>query len=212
MEYKYGGKPQDLGLVDLSPTEMMFWLYCPIKVPGGEMTIPANLTQFYTLIRRAVDDLPREVYCESYVYITAKTLFVTPENRGNRLGWHSDGFMTEDINYIWSDTKGTLFWEPLELCGFTQDHEKSMREMEVMAEFDQDHHRVYPDKHLLRLDESVIHRVADFSKPGMRTFVKISISKHQYRLKGNSINHGLDLMWEYENRSESRNAPEVLIK
>ena len=26
----YGAPPVDLGLIDLSPVEMMFWLYCPI--------------------------------------------------------------------------------------------------------------------------------------------------------------------------------------
>ena len=29
----YGALPKDLGLIDLSPVEMMFWMYCPISTP-----------------------------------------------------------------------------------------------------------------------------------------------------------------------------------
>ena len=32
----YGAPPIDLGFINLSPEEMMFWLYCPIKLPGLE--------------------------------------------------------------------------------------------------------------------------------------------------------------------------------
>ncbi len=115
--------------------------------------------------------------------------------------------MTDDFNYIWSDTKGTLFWEPPIQTQFVQDHAKSLDEMEAAAE--KGPFRTYPDKHVLRLDQSVIHRVADFEAPGMRTFVKISVSRNQYRLAGNSINHELGLDWSYAERAVVRNAPEV---
>lgn len=200
----YGAKPVDLGRVDISPSEMMFWLYCPIKLPKGDYVIPDNLCQFKPIIsevNEAVD------VTDMHVYITAKTLWVTQENAGNRRGWHSDGFMTDDLNFIWSDTKGTLFWEPSETVSFTQDHSASLSEMEAVAEAGP--HAVYPDKHLLLLDETVIHRVADFDSPGMRTFVKVSVSRHQYRLKGNSINHALCPDWEYIERRVERNAPET---
>jgi hypothetical protein len=114
--------------------------------------------------------------------------------------------MTDDLNYIWSDTKGTLFWEPAAPTQFVQDHVASLDEMEAAAE--RGPFRVYPDKHVLRLDQSVIHRVADFDGAGMRTFVKVSVSRNQYRLAGNSINHGLDLNWSYDDRKTIRNAPE----
>lgn len=202
----YGLPPVDLGMINLSPKEMLFWLYCPIKPPLGKVVIPPNLMQF----RPLVDVVWRDDDCEwdeSYVYITAKTLWVTHENPGNRRGWHSDGFMTDDQNYIWSDTKGTLFWEPSAPTQFVQDHVKSLDEMETAAE--RGPFKVYPDKHILRLDQSVIHRVADFEAPGMRTFVKISVSRNEYRLAGNSINHGLDLNWSYAERETVRNTPEV---
>lgn len=208
----YGRQPVDLGLIDLSPTEMMFWLYCPIKVPGRSAVIPPNLAQFMPILDavyhdHAGDEDAAYRWQNSYVYLTAKTLFVTANNPGNRPGWHSDGFMTDDLNYIWYDGSPTLFWEPLRLVQFTQDDRLSLWEMRDAADPDVARHVTYPNKHLLRLDETVIHRVADVTKPGVRTFVKVSVSRDRYNLVGNSINHDLDLGWDYVGRSIDRNQP-----
>jgi len=203
----YGAPPVDLGLVDLSPVEMMAWLYCPIKLPGSyEATVPDNLKQFYPIINRVFNDLANidGALFVSYVYITAKTLWVTPDNPGNRPGWHSDGFMTDDLNYIWSDRNGTLFWEPCERVAFSQDHLASLAEMERC---ELGPHKVYPDKHLLRLDQTVMHRVADVKTAGMRTFVKVSVSTQKYNLAGNSINHAFGPLGDYAPRSVERNHP-----
>lgn len=203
----YGSAPIDLGFVDLSPTEMMAWLYCPVKLPGSyEACLPPNLEQFRPLINRVFNDLANfegRLFV-SYVYITAKTLWVTQDNPGNRPGWHSDGFMTDDLNYVWSDRNGTLFWEPAELVSFVQDDQKSLKEMEVA---EAGPHRVYLDKHLLRLDQTVIHRVADVKTAGMRTFVKVSVSQQRYNLIGNSINHTFGPLGEYVARCADRNQP-----
>ena len=202
---EYGYPPIDLGRVDLAPVEMMFWLYCPVKLSGStEIVVPANLMQFLPLLERVKDDC-RNRWRESYVYLTAKTLWVSPENPGNRPGWHSDGFMTDDINYVWSDRDGTLFWEPEKSRIFTQDHTASLSEMNAAALVGPI--KQYPDKHLLRLDETVIHRVADFGAPAMRSFVKISVSRHRYNLVGNSINHLLSINWDLSPRTVERNHP-----
>jgi len=196
-------------MVDLSPTEMMCWLYCPVKLPGSRLSVPPNLEQFKPILLMVMADCA-ERWVESYVYITAKRLFVTPEGLMNRPGWHSDGFMTEDLNYIWCDTSPTVFWEPESCVRFVQDHNLSLIEMEATCEPDTYHHRVYPLKHLLRLDEAVMHKMAPVKQPGFRTFVKVSVSEHEYRLSGNSINHDLAPHWAYVARQEGRNAPEVL--
>lgn len=203
---KYGLPPDDLGTIDLDPVEMMFWLYCPIKMVGrATMVIPDNLRQFMPLLLRVRSDVGARRWMESYVYLTAKTLWVTPENPGNRPGWHSDGFMTDDLNYVWSDRDGTLFWVPVDTFDFTQDHDASLPEMDAAASLGP--LKTYPDKSLLRLDETVIHRVNDFKSPGMRSFVKVSVSRHKYNLTGNSINHLLPNDWYFEPRHEVRNHP-----
>jgi hypothetical protein len=115
--------------------------------------------------------------------------------------------MTDDLNYIWYNGNPTLFWEPLHKIAFTQDDRMSLWEMRDAAEPDVARHVTYPNKHLLKLDEAVIHRVADVVTPGVRTFVKVSVSLDRYALAGNSINHELDLDWQYSSRSDERNQP-----
>jgi len=204
----YGTLPVDLGLVDLNPIEMMFWLYCPIKLPGHtDCVYPENLKQFDPLVRKALVDCFREKQ-DKYVYLTVKTLWTTPDNPGNRPGWHSDGFLTDDINYIWSDCNGTVFFDGRgKLFDFTADHKLSLPEMDSLCESDSSAHKIFPNKHLLKLDESVLHKCNLNIQPGLRTFVKISVSKNRYRLKGNSINHNLPTNWDYKERSSSRNCP-----
>lgn len=206
----YGNKPVNLGVYGLEPKEMMFWLYCPVKLPGSLVGLaPDNLLWLYDICYASMTDAKEfrgvEWLKSAYVYITAKTLFVTPDNPGNRPGWHSDGFMTDDLNYVWSDKNPTLFWEPSERVEFTQDDSESLKEMQEVERCGP--FKQYPDKTLLRLDQTVIHRVADVKTPCVRTFVKISISKNRYDLEGNSINHDLAPDWTYKKRADERNQP-----
>lgn len=200
----YGALPEDLGEIDLSPVEMMCWLYCPIATPREGMKLPPNLRQFAPIVTAAC---AREGirYFDRYVYLTAKTLWVTSDNPGNRPGWHSDGFGTDDVNYVWYDRAPTEFYEVPGGMDLPDDCETSMRLMEAQAE-----HRpivTYPDKHLLRLTPAVIHRTPVAFEAGMRTFVKVSISTERYNLEGNSINHGLEERWPLLPRFTERNHP-----
>ena len=104
----YGDLPEDLGCVDISPVEMMFWMYCPVSTPKETTVLPPNLRQFDPILDRVcARDTDR--YADGYVYLTAKTLWVSGDNIGNRPGWHSDGFGTDDVNYIWYDRAPTEF-------------------------------------------------------------------------------------------------------
>lgn len=206
----YGAPPVDLGLIDLSPYEMMFWLYCPIKFPAMQsVSVPDNLSQYRPLWEAARSDCAG-IWGDCYVYITAKTLWATPDSPGNRPGWHSDGFLTDDLNYIWCDANPTVFFFDGQRHAFSADHNASLAEMDalcegpVVASFD---HRTHPVKHLLRLDQRVLHKVATDIKPGVRTFVKISVSRQRYALRGNSINHELAPDWTYHDRQAERNCP-----
>lgn len=199
---KYGNLPKDLGLIDLSPKEMMFWMYCPIKHPGAwNVSLPENLKQFVDIVLAARDDC-RDRWGESYIYLTAKTLWVSGDYIGNRPGWHSDGFGSNDLNYIWCDRAPTEFvagsWT------FVDDHNESLNQMEDAAQACAP--ISYPDKHLLALDPSVIHRSPVGFAPGMRTFVKVSVSDNKYNLEGNSVNHLLP-SFQLKPREKERNHP-----
>lgn len=208
-----GNAPRVIAHVDLSPVEMMAWLYCPIKLPGNHEVpeYPDNLFQFDDIVYEVYKDLEKHEplrWHRSYVYLTAKTLFATPENPGNRPGWHCDGYGSEDLNYIWADRNPTLFWVPeFGTTQYPDDHTLSMGQMTANAAAFPEYLRTYPDKTLLRLDETVIHNVAPCLKPGWRTFVKVSVSSEKYLLAGNSINHELAPDWDYVPREENRNDP-----
>jgi len=196
----YGSLPDDLGLIDIDPKEMMFWMYCPVKVPYGELCLPDNLKLFQPIIDgvMANDDVHAK-----YMYLTAKTLWVEGSYIGNRAGWHSDGFGTDDVNYIWYTDC------PTEFIGgefhLSTDCDQSMIEMEKIAETSKI--ITYGNKHLLRLTPEVIHRSPIIFPSGIRSFVKVSLSDNVYDLEGNSINHGLGVKFNLHPRKVERNHP-----
>lgn len=209
-----GFPPKDLGLIDLSPSEMMFWMYLPISEPGmSSYHMPTNLHQFAEIVS-AVKAADPEAFTDRYVYLTAKTLWVEGGYIGNRPGWHIDGYGTDDVNYIWSNRAPTEFLELEEPVGLSEDCNESMRQMARLAHSQwalgalDFAYPTYPDKHLLRLDNTVIHRSPTDFTPGLRTFVKVSLSRDRYNLKGNSVNHLLpDTHWPLVDRQEVRNHP-----
>ncbi len=204
----YGQEPRDLGSYTLEPTEMMFYLYLPIIMPGDAgIHIPDRLRFLDRLTIAVIQDIREHLgepaWKKHYVYITAKTMWVEPGNPGNRPGWHADGFGSDgDLNYIWHDMN------PTEFC--VQDFENVPTDDAGMLEaiesaVDMRNIRIYPNGHLLRLDESVIHRVSPVINPGVRTFIKYSVSKHKYNLVGNSHNHLILYDWIMYKRAEDRN-------
>lgn len=198
----YGDLPEDLGLIDLSPTEMMFWLYCPVLTPTSLLTIPPNLAGFAPIVRAAMKR-EGEGLEDRYIYLTAKTLWISEGAAPNRPGWHADGFGTDDVNYIWYDRAPTEFISD----SFTLPDgcDDAMAAMEARAAGREI--VTYPAKHLLRLTPSVVHRVPEGVSAGMRTFVKVSVSRDRYNLEGNSVNHLLGERWAMLPRRAERNHP-----
>lgn len=212
-KYIYGKLPKDLGILDFPTDEMMFWLYCPLKMPGMFQPIyPDQLTQYSPLVQKVFEDLSFDRWAKSYVYLTAKTLYVTETSPGNRLGWHSDGYLTDDLNYVWSSMNPTLFFDSGDsLCCFPRDHATALKWMDSICGGPAGTEKIvtYPDRSLLRLDETVIHAVNPKPKTGLRTFLKVSVSYTPYALKGNSINHRLHQHPRpFEERQAERNHPQ----
>jgi len=198
---RYGQPPRDLGLVPMKCPEMMLYQYLPVKLAGMEnvslANIPKNLHWMALLFKYIDYDV------DDYVYITAKNLWASADNKGNRHGWHSDGFGCDDVSYIWYDCLPTEF--AVQNFEISDNCEDSLREFEEQA--DLRHIVTYPNQHLLKLDETVIHRVSESKQEGFRTFIKINVSKDKYNLKGNSHNYLLDYDWEMVNRFVDRNHP-----
>lgn len=208
----YGELPKELGVIKVDCREMMFYQYLPIKLKGEvQPIVEKRLSCFNDLIGAVCCDYIGEFgldnYVDSYVYLTAKYRYQIPGCSFNRLGWHSDGFLTEDINYIWCDKNPTVFNKSQ--FNLTLDDVISMKEMDEQALLEND--VTYLENQILRLNQFNIHRVADVLEGGFRTFVKVSMSKDKYNLVGNSHNYELDYDWKMVERKESRNIPQVKI-
>jgi hypothetical protein len=192
----YGAAPVDLGRFDLDTSEMMFWLYLPIKVPGQfQPTVPPQLANHMPIVQAVFQDLSYERWVASYVYLSVKITHVTPDAPGNRPGWHSDGFLTDDLNYIWADRNPTEFFVTDRPFKVSEDHAESLVDLETIADSpwkkfnDRTEHAKV--NHLYRLDQTNIHRVSVNVESGKRAFIKVSVSDKPYAQIGNSINHEL---------------------
>lgn len=207
----YGELPKEIGTYTVDCKEMMFYQYLPIKLVGDHQPIyEPRLKLFDQLVGAVCCDFigtfGLDRYVNSYVYLTAKHMYQKTGCSFNRPGWHSDGFMTDDINYIWYDKDPTIFnSSPFYLA---MDDEVSLSQMEVQAK--PDNNVVYPINTLLRLNQFNIHRVGAITE-GIRTFVKISISKDRYDLIGNAQNYMLKYNWEMHPRKIQRNIPQSTI-
>jgi hypothetical protein len=203
---RYGELPANLGIFDIKVNEIMTYQYLPVKLAGQHNpTIEPRLKVFNQIIGVAccnfVGTCGLNNYVDSYMYITAKHRFVSQECPMNRCGYHSDSYMTDDINYIWSDCFPTIF--NTSYFNLTQDDKISLTEMEQQAKLENEIN--FAECSLLRLTQYSIHKVAPVREAKMRTFFKLSFSKDKFNLIGNSHNHLLDYEWEMKERSAHRN-------
>ena len=203
-----GEAPVDLGLFDLKPVEHMLFLYLPIWMPDEQVChIPRNLHFIDPIIsamgKDAMTVLGDDFLLTHHVYVTAKTQWVSSTSPGNRPGWHVDGFGSNgDLNYIWADMNPTQF-AIQHFLGVSDDDTQSM--VDMTAQIKNPFVETYPDKTLLRLNECVVHRVNPQGEAGVRTFIKVTVSKHQFRNQWNSHNHAFDYSWEMNPRTLERN-------
>lgn len=205
---KYGQLPISLGIHTIKAQEMFFYQYLPVKLSGDLHPVYEQRLSIFDLIIGTISchyigKFGLNKYKESYMYITAKNLFQVPNCEFNRHGWHSDGFLTDDINYIWCDSNPTTF--NTSDFNLSNDHDLSLSEMESQA-FPSNNVR-YSDCELLMLDQYNIHKVSIAESAQMRCFLKVSFSSEKYNLIGNSHNSLLDYKWEMKERKFERNHP-----
>lgn len=204
----YGEPPVNIGQIVVPQCEMMFYQYLPIKMAGShEIRMERRLDPFKELVGKVACDFIGEFgldsFVENYLYLTAKYAYQGRGNYFNRTGYHCDGFLTDDINYIWSDAGATIF--NAGEFDLTQDDQVSMAEMNEQAV--KENEITYPDGSVLRLNQYNVHCV-DETFEGMRCFVKLSFSKDKYNLAGNAHNYEFDYQWEMKQRQIARNIPQ----
>lgn len=206
---EYGELPKDLGLFDVDCKEMMFYQYLPIKLrtqvqPVFEERLKCFDALIGTICCDYIGEFGLDKYVNSYAYLTAKYMYQMPNCSFNRTGYHSDGFMTDDINYVWCDKNPTIF--NFTKFNLSMDDKKSLEEMNWQE--DNRKQKVYAENSLLRLNQFNIHKVNESNFEGMRCFLKISFSLDKYDLIGNNHNYLLNYNWEMRNRNNERNIPQ----
>jgi len=208
---RYGSPPVEVAVLHLDWDELMHWLYLPVKMPGTGLRLPPNLMFAVDAVHAAMFDAAdqgREVQ-DDYVYLTARRGFASAGSPLNRPGWHCDGFGTDDLNHVWSDRWPTRYWESPSEPKISPDHHDSLREFEELARILPWNIREMSPERLYRLDPYVIHDVPQIpaGEGGMRSFLKVSFSRHRYNLVGNSHNHEFDYAWKMWPRDIARNDP-----
>lgn len=208
---KYGNAPELLGIYDLEFEQYMHYMYLPIAIREEGYSGFAILPELEFARSMILQTIANEVLIGndwSYIYVTARRGFATPGNPLNRPGWHSDGFGTPDINYVWTDRYPTHFAIG-DFGEVSEDHVESTAQFEGAVAFSDDIRlRTYPDKTLMRLDPSVIHTAPPIPAPGgERSFFKVSFSNTRYNLKGNAHNYMLNYDWPMYDRATVRNDP-----
>lgn len=188
--------------------EAMYYLYLPVICPWRmEISIPSRLRRGYgPIIDAAIADanMNNKRY---YAYITAKNMFVTPDSPGNRPGWHIDGWSSKgDINYIWANMNPTEF-AIQDFFNISLDDRQSM--IDITEQVDTKNIKTYPDRTLLRLNESNVHRVNPTVQAGWRTFFKMTFSDHVLNNAGNSVNKKIKFRGRPPLRKLERNIDHV---
>lgn len=201
-----GNLPQVIGNFRGECPEFMTVQYMPVEM-HGYMRLPHRMQWLKPMITLVRDDLymRNKFQYARYIYATVKHGYVDVGVHQNRPGWHIDGYGSDDLNYIWYDRCPTQFLD--QKMQLPEDHEQSMALMEVHA--CPENIVSYFNKLVLKLDNTVIHRVSPMPIAGLRTFVKLSVSEHKYNLKGNAHNYLFDYDWKMYERQAHRNHPFV---
>lgn len=209
----YGTPPVAVAAFELDEwTEFLHYLYLPVVLPESVqgIVLPRRLRFLHDVVTAAMLDaairLGRDLN-DDHIYVTARRGHATPDNPLNRPGWHCDGFGTDDVNYVWWDRWPTRFAVG-EFTDISSDHHESMRQFDAQAPALEPVTPLPQDRTLYRLDPFCVHTTPAIPpEGGMRSFVKVSISRHRYNLVGNSHNHGLDYRWQMFPRDVARNDP-----
>jgi hypothetical protein len=201
-EAAYGNRPDWVGRFPIDLGEVMYYLYLPVKMPDDpQYRLPPNVSRCWGIIHAAIAHAAPKTY--SYVYLSARMGWATPDNPLNRPGWHCDGFGTDDLNYVWWKGPGTRF-AIQKFSNISIDHVASLAQFEsqidpesVVADL--------PECNLYALTPFVVHATPTISAGCMRQYIKVSLSNHVYNMEHNSHNYLFDYTWPMEERKKVRN-------
>src|SRR5690349_4286404 len=102
--------PVVLGNFSLAADEVMYYLYLPVSKPGdNSISLPDQRLHFLLPLLRTIREDEPELFKHCWAYVTVKKMYVGGGVTPNRPGWHCDGFLSDDLNYVWADCVPTVF-------------------------------------------------------------------------------------------------------
>ena len=181
---------------------------CIKESNSDEYLIPENLKPFVKeLISDAYLLSPKLLVNNSdmYAYLTIKKMYIQPNTCGNRDGWHIDGFMSDQKNFIWSDCSATPTEVSIGSFDLTLDHEKSIDEMyeQGWGNFNLQ----LKSNVLYEMNQECVHRPTrnETNKSVLRTFIKLTYTKELFNGYGNAWNYLIPHIKPSKERSICRN-------
>ena len=184
-------------------------VYMCIKQAGSsEYSIPDNLKELVHSVICDIYTLNPKLYDNDwtkYCYLTIKKMYVQPNSYGNREGFHIDGFLSDQENFIWSDCEETPTEVSIGKFELSKSHETSLTEMVIQASYN--FTEQLKPLHLYDMNQSVVHRPTKNlnSEAVLRTFIKVTYSKELFNCVGNAWNYKLPHIKPVIKRNQSRN-------
>lgn len=181
---------------------------CIKNIGSSEYNIPDNLKQLIDCVISDIYRLSSSLYDNDwtkYCYLTIKKGYVQPNSYGNREGWHIDGFLSDQENFIWSDCDATPTEVSIGEFDLTPDHEKSIDEMLVQSSYYSKHQ--LKSNVLYEMNQECVHKPTKnyTNKAVLRTFIKVTFSKELFNCYGNAWNYKLPFIKPSKHRGEFRN-------
>lgn len=178
-----------------------------IKQAGhSEYQIPANIEHIVWEAIATAHELNDKLYHSDWLYncyLTLKHEYVNHASTGTRPGWHIDGFMSDQMNFIWTDCLPTAV--VVGDFSVSADHDLSLTEMTHQAQGRQIIH--LKPKNMYELSQEVVHApvVDDTRSPILRTFLKLTFTKEEFNCARNAWNYKLPHIRGFKTPAASRN-------
>lgn len=201
----YGQVPKVLGNFPIRVTESMYYLYMPIKMADNDdIRLPRRLELFVRLLSAIRQAHESDIFKDKYLYISAKHMLVNPGFWGGRGGYHCEGFMSNDINWMWYDHNPPTF-NTSKFHDISPDPKLSLKQFEQQALYSNEIR--YPEYSLLELNPFTVHKITPVTRYFQSTVVKFTVSPNKYNLIGNSHNYLFNYDWEMFPRNPDRSYP-----
>lgn len=195
--------PEGISILGLPTHNLEFCnvTYMCIKEPKGLLQIPDN---FLGMVGPVLTELLKhESFDDEYVYFSLKKGHVSPYATPMRSGFHVDGFLSDDRNWILSDAIPTTV--AIGQFDVEADHESSLQSFDAQALLK---NKVQLEPHkLYELDKDCVHASTKncTNETIIRTFIKVVVSKEKFNGIGNAWNYKLPHIVPTAHRGSTRN-------